>query len=211
MSSHNSATALTCDPNNIHPITGLVLAGGRATRMGGEDKGLIRIAGEEMAARVARALTPQVDQVLVNANRNQARYQALLGVPVIADSIGDFAGPLAGMLSALEYIDQGWLLTCPCDSPLIANDLAARLAQAAREAQVGLAIAHDGERLQPVFALMHCSLRDSMRSHLERGERKIDRWYAQHPNATADFSDCTEMFLNINTPADREALEKRMQ
>jgi molybdenum cofactor guanylyltransferase len=192
-------------------ITGVVLAGGRARRMGGEDKGLVEIGGKPMAVYIVEALKPQTAAVVVNANRNIERYRGLCGCPVVPDSLGDFAGPLAGMASAMEVAQTPFILTAPCDSPLLSRNLAARLFEALQREDAELAVAHDGERMQPVFALLRRDLLDSMIAYLQSGESKIDTWYASHRAALCDFSDDTTMFLNVNTPEERSELEGRFQ
>lgn len=191
-------------------ITGVVLAGGRARRMGGEDKGLIEVGGEAMVVHALRALTPQVGAVLINANRNQQRYAELGGCEVVADRDGDYAGPLAGMASAMQRAGSRYILTVPCDSPLLADHLGQRLFDALLTGDAEISVAHDGRRLQPVFALMECALEQSIVDYLAAGGRKIDSWYDARRVALADFSDYPDMFLNINTPADRDTLEQHM-
>ena len=191
-------------------ITGVVLAGGRGRRMGGEDKGLIDLAGSSMAAHVMEALRPQVGALMVNANRNQEAY-ARLGQPVIADAVGDYSGPLAGMASAMQHAGTTYVVTAPCDSPLVPADLVQRLYQAMDRARAEICVAHDGKRMQPVFALLRCTLLDSILGFLAQGGRKIDQWYALHDTALADFSDRPETFLNVNTPEDRKALQEKLR
>ncbi len=189
-------------------ITGLVLAGGRALRMGGSDKGLVDLAGKPMVAWVIDCLREQVDELIINANRNRDVYGAM-GYSVVADRSGDFQGPLAGMASGMQAATGEWLLTAPCDSPLVSPLLARRMWQACdRGAEI--AVAHDGERLQPVFAMIRCNLLESLQAYLDSGGRKIDRWYGEHAMQAVDFSDCPDTFLNINEPADREQLEARL-
>ena len=189
-------------------ITGVILAGGRAERMGGRDKGLIPLAGQTMAAHVLRALQPQVERVLINANRHQDDYRRL-GCTVISDPIGEFFGPLAGMLAALEAADSPLVLSVPCDSPLLPEDYAARMlgALGAQQAQIAVAAS---DRWQPVFALLARELRGDLRAALEGGERKIDRWFARHRVAVVDFQHCPGMFRNINTPAELGELEAEL-
>lgn len=191
-------------------ITGVVLAGGRARRMGGEDKGLITLAGEAMVVHALKGLEPQVGALLVNANRNRRHYAELAGCEVVADADESFAGPLAGMASAMRRAATPYVLTVPCDSPLLAPDLAERLYAALVAEDAEISVAHDGARMQPVFALLDCSLRGSIEDYLKSGGRKIDTWYASRRVACADFEDHPEMFLNINTPEDRDLLEERM-
>ncbi len=190
-------------------ITAVVLAGGQGRRMGGQDKGLVSLGGRPMVAHVIAALEPQVGALLINANRNAERY-AGFGWPVLADSVTGFEGPLAGMASAMAQATTPFILTAPCDCPFIGADLAARLA-AACDDQATIAVAHDGQRLQPVFAMMPVALRADLEAFLAAGERKIDRWYGCHRMLTVDFSDETRMFENLNTPAELAAAEQAMQ
>jgi len=187
-------------------ITGVILAGGRATRMGGMDKGLVPINGRPMIAWVIDALLPQVAEVLVNANRNQDRYGEF-GCNVVDDGDGEFRGPLAGMASGMRAARTPWIAVVPCDSPLIHGELVARLYAAAVSSGSSLAAAHDGERLQPVFALLACELLDDLAGYLDDGERKIDRWYARHRFEPVDCSDVAASFANINAPEDKRLLE----
>jgi molybdopterin-guanine dinucleotide biosynthesis protein A len=188
-------------------VTGVILAGGKATRMGGTDKGLVPIAGKPMIAWVIDALQPQVSAVLINANRNRGRY-AEFGCPVIDDGDSDFRGPLAGMVSAMRAARTPYIAVVPCDSPLIGGGVVERLYAAAASSGAPIAAAHDGERLQSVFALLSCDLLDDLAGYLDDGERKIDRWYGRHDFETVDFSDVAESFANINAPDDRRALEE---
>lgn len=188
-------------------VTAIILAGGRATRMGGEDKGLIALAGRPMIAHVLDAVRPQVDAILINANRNQERYAAF-GLPVVADREGGFQGPLAGMASGLAHCDTPLALTLPCDGPLVPADLVARLRAALGDGDA--AVAHDGERLQPVHALLRTSVLPSLERFLADGGRKIDRWYAGLDVREADFSGQRELFINVNTPEERARLEARL-
>ena len=173
--------------------------------MGGIEKGLVEIAGRPMIEWIIERLESQVDDIIINANRNHERY-AGYGFPVVADGFGDYEGPLAGFAAAMERAATGTILTVPCDSPFPPPELAQRLLAAMRDSDAELAVAHDGDRLQPVYALLPVSLLDSLRSFLAAGERKIDRWYARHRMATADFSDRREAFLNLNRPEDMERL-----
>lgn len=192
-------------------VTALVLAGGKARRMGGNDKGLIPVAGQAMVQWVTQALAAQCAEVLISANRNIEQYQALTGLTVIKDSVEDFAGPLAGMAAGLEQSATPLLACVPCDSPFVSADLIARLQRALNEQDAQLAVAHDGQRMQPVFVLLKRELLPSMQQYLRDGGRKIDAWYAQHKIASVLFSDRPDMFLNINTPEQHDELQLRMQ
>lgn len=185
-------------------ISAVILAGGRATRMGGQDKGLVPLAGRPMIAHVRAAIRPQVRQIAINANRSRDAYAAL-GHPVLPDRLADYPGPLAGMAAGLAWCPDSHLLTLPCDGPLVPPDLAARLAAAIGPADV--AVAHDGERLQPVHALLRRDTLAGLEAFLEAGGRKIDRWYATLSMRPVDLSDCRSLFSNVNTPEQRAAME----
>lgn len=204
------------DPQDI---TGLVLAGGRGTRMGGVDKGLQNFRGLPLALNALIRLQLQVGHTLVNANRNLSAYEAF-GAPVWPDGIADYAGPLAGFLTGLERCETSWLLTVPCDTPLFPHDLAARLAAAADAASADIAMAAAPEtdattgtttvRSQPVFCLLRVSLLESLVQFTHAGGRKIDRWTDQHACAVVPFDqpgDDPLAFRNANTPAELHALE----
>ena len=182
-------------------ITGLILCGGRGTRMGGVDKGLQNHHGMPLALHALMRLQPQVGHVLINANRNLSAYESM-GVPVWPDPMADYPGPLAGWLAGLEHCETPYLLTVPCDSPNFPLDLAARLAAALLEADADVAMAatlEDGrQQVQPVFCLLKSGLLESLVFYLNAGERKIDRWTAQHRCATVQFDDAPA-FANANT------------
>jgi molybdenum cofactor guanylyltransferase len=194
---------------NKPEITAVILAGGKARRMGGEDKGLVDLGGRPMIEYVIEAIRPQVDTLTINANRNLERYEAY-GFHVVTDMMGDYFGPLVGMASAMQVTDTPCLLTVPCDSPLLREDLASRLYAALLREDAELSVVHDGERMQPVFALLRTDLLSSLLAYLGAGGRKIDTWYNQHKVALADFSMFPDMFLNINTPEDQTALSRRL-
>ncbi|MCU7906867.1 MAG: molybdenum cofactor guanylyltransferase [Candidatus Thiodiazotropha sp. (ex Epidulcina cf. delphinae)] len=192
---------------NPHPdITAVILAGGRGSRMGGEDKGLIELHGEPLIQHIISAIEPRVGHVLINANRNLARYKQF-GHPVVADSLADYQGPLAGFLAAIQVLSTRDMVTLPCDGPLLPEDLVERLVKARDKEDADIAVAHDGKRLQPVYALIPQDLNDSLQRYLDGGDRKIDLWYAKHRVAYADFSDLPRTFVNINTPQEWERLQ----
>lgn len=195
--------------DSAHDVTAVILAGGRARRMDGHDKGLIKLHRRPLIDYTLAALQGQVDSILINANRNLKRY-ARSGYPVIPDHRGGFHGPLAGMASALAEIHTRYLVTVPCDCPALPRDLVPRLLQARAQNAAELAVAHDGERLQPVFALLDRTLLPSLERFLDAGGHKIDQWYAQHRMAIADFSDQPEAFVNVNTPEELEQMERIM-
>jgi molybdenum cofactor guanylyltransferase len=188
-------------------ITGVILAGGKARRLSGRDKGLEPFSGRPLVEWVVAALAPQVGGLLINANRNQETY-GRLGHPVISDQLDDFQGPLAGFASAMAAASTPWILTVPCDGPFLAPDLVERLVAALERDGAELAVASDGRRMQPVHALLPVSLAPSLAAFLAEGERKIDRWYARHRVALADLSDRPECFANLNTEADAAELAR---
>lgn len=188
-------------------ITAVILAGGMGKRMGGIDKGQIQLNHKPLIEWVLSAIQPQVKTILINANRNHDAY-ARYGFPVLRDQLADFQGPLAGFAAGMQAASTPYIVTVPCDGPLLAPDLVYRLLQALQDKQAEISVAYDGDRLQPVYALLPARLLSSLNAFLDRGERKIDRWYSQHSMALADFSDSPSTFLNINTPADRHQLEQ---
>lgn len=209
-------------------ITGLVLAGGRGSRMGGVDKGLQPFHGLPLAQHTLQRLAPQVGPLLLNANRNLDTYRAW-GVEVVTDSAPgtapEFAGPLAGFLAGLAQCRTPWLLAVACDTPLFPTDLAARMAAAADALPAPLAVAFapdapsgkdtpgsaDPLRAQPAFCLIHTSVLESLQRFVREGGRKIDRWTALHPLAVARFDqpgDHPHAFANANTLEQLLALEQ---
>ena len=192
------------------PVTAVILAGGRALRMGGEDKGLVLLRDRPMIQWVLDRLSPQVTKILISANRNKAQY-AELGYRIVSDNANDFQGPLAGIAAALAQTDTPWLVSVPCDSPLIPLDLIGRLHDQVVRGGARAGAAHDGKRLQPVFSLVHRDLLADLVSYLQDGERKIDRWLERHAFQSVDFTDRQEMFLNVNTPMDLQAVTTWLQ
>ena len=201
-------------------ITGLVLAGGRGSRMGGVDKGLQSFNGTPLALHTLLRLQMQegglIGELMLNANRNLAAYEAF-GHPVWPDGLSDYAGPLAGFLTGLERCETPYLLTVPCDTPLFPMDLAQRLADAFSDPAVDIAMAaareEDGQlRPQPVFCLLRVGLLESLVAFTQAGGRKIDRWTAQHRTAVVPFDrpgDDPQAFFNANTLAELQSLEGR--
>jgi molybdopterin-guanine dinucleotide biosynthesis protein A len=194
-------------PIHRQKITGLILAGGRGTRLGGVDKGLQMHLGIPLALHALERLRPQVGALMLNANRNLAAYQNM-HVPVWPDELADFPGPLAGMLAGLEHCNTAYLATAPCDTPNFPLDLVARLAQGLNGAEMAIAYTReDGElRAQPVFCLMKITLRDSLRRFISSGERKTGLFAARHRGAKVIFDD-PAAFANANTPGELAALQ----
>ncbi|HHH44972.1 MAG TPA: molybdenum cofactor guanylyltransferase [Gammaproteobacteria bacterium] len=192
--------------DNDNTVTAVILAGGMARRMDGVDKGLIQLNGRPMIEYIIEALKPQVDHIVINANRNLEQYRRY-GYPVVKDIMGDYFGPLVGMASGLQACSSERILTVPCDSPFVPPRLAEKLHAALLEQDAELSVANDSERMQPVFAMLRRQLLPSLLAYLDAGGRKIDTWYAEHKTALADFSDSPDTFININTPEDKTFVE----
>ena len=192
-------------------ITGLILAGGRGSRMGGVDKGLQNHGGVSLALHALLKLAPQVGEVMINANRNLGAYESM-GVPVWPDSLPDYPGPLAGFLTGLERCETPYLVTVPCDSPLFPDDLVARLA-AALDGDAGAEVAiaatpKDGALLaQPVFCLMRASVMENLVRFTQSGQRKVERWTAQLESRLVAFED-PQAFANANTAEELRQLRQ---
>lgn len=187
-------------------ITGLILAGGQGSRLGGIDKGLQSYAGQPLAQLALQRLAPQVGRTMVSANRNLEAYR-LMGAPVWPDaaSTAGYEGPLAGFLAGLQHCETPWLVTVPCDCPRFPADLVQRLSQAlvVVDADVAIAATRRGNelKLEPAFCLMKRELQSSLLHFMQSGQRRIERWTAQHRRAEAVFDD-EQAFFNINTPDD---------
>jgi len=187
---------------------GLVLAGGLARRMGGGDKALIRIGNETILARTLARLTPQVAGVVLNANGDPARF-ASFQLPIVADSVPDFAGPLAGILAGLDWVAANqpgtkWVVSVPGDCPFLPPDLVAKLHAARLAEGKALACAHSGDWRHPVVGLWQVALREELRCAITVEDlRKIEVWTARHGVALADWpTDPVDPFFNVNTPED---------
>jgi molybdenum cofactor guanylyltransferase len=195
---------------STNQITGLILAGGRAQRMGGIDKGLIPFHGRAMIESAIHALKNQVGQILINANRNITKYSAY-GYPVIVDETSDFSGPLAGFSAGLKACKTPYLLTSPCDSPLMPLDLGAKLAEELESSNYQLVYASSKEAdgkiwAQPVFCFMRSDISDSLDAFLGKREFKIDHWFKGLRTSTVIFENA-ETFANVNTPEELRHLE----
>ncbi|WP_391488940.1 molybdenum cofactor guanylyltransferase MobA [Leclercia tamurae] len=191
--------------SQISRITGVILAGGKASRMGGKDKGLQELNGLPLWQHVARTLYKQVSTIVVSANRNIATYQES-GYPVYADLLANYPGPLAGMLSVMQQCDAEWFLYCPCDTPFIPDCLAERLVKNRGSAPV--VWAHDGDRDHPTIALMHRQLIPVLENYLAAGERRVMIFMRQAGGHSVDFSDMKQAFINMNTPEEMQAVQR---
>jgi len=180
-------------------VTGVVLAGGLGRRMGGVDKGLQPLGGKPMVAWVIERLSPQVDQLIINANQNADAY-GRFGYSVVADRVPGFAGPLAGLHAGLAVAAHPLVVTAPCDSPFLPQDLVERLRAELLAADAELAVARTFEQAHPVFSLVRREVLGHLTAFLEGGGRKIYQWYAELRTVEVAFDDQAEAFSNINTP-----------
>lgn len=190
-------------------ITGVILAGGRATRMNHQDKGLVLYKNAPLISYAIAAMLPVVHDVLINANRNLSEYKRF-NLPVVADQTRSFDGPLAGILTALCHSTAEILLVMPCDSPLITAAHLQKLLTALIESERDIAVAFDGERLHPVFLALKTTVKESLEHYLNSGERKMARWIKQHNFVTVDFSSEPTVFFNLNSMSELSDLEQQV-
>ncbi len=195
-------------PTNTQNITAVILAGGQGSRLGGLDKGLVELKKVPLVKHLIERIQPQVSEIIISANRNLESYNEY-GFPVYEDDIEGYAGPLAGILKALQHCKSEWLLTVPADSPFIPEDLAQRLFQNIKDNKV--VIPHDGKYLHPTFALIHKSLAPSLEIFLQQGERKARVWMQQQAHTIVDFSDQADAFININTEDELKHAEQHFE
>jgi molybdenum cofactor guanylyltransferase len=179
-------------------INAVILAGGRASRMGGQDKGLVQFSGQNMIAHTLGRIRPQVDHLVINANRNLDAYCAL-GHEIIPDENQDFMGPLAGILSALNHLDDNILLVVPCDCPWLPKDLVTRMQACMENNHTDIVVASDGVQEQPTVLLLKAKVAQSIQDYLDAGERKLGAWYRGQKFSVCTFSDDPDAFININT------------
>jgi molybdopterin-guanine dinucleotide biosynthesis protein A len=191
---------MSLDINNICTV---ILAGGRGSRMQGQDKGLLKWQGKPLVEHIINTLGLQQSCVMISANRNMHAYGEY-GFPVISDSVDDYQGPLAGILTAMLHAQQDYLLCVPCDSPQPPADLLPRLIACITEQQTPCAICHDGERLQPLFCLLSCELRPQLQAFIAAGHRKVHDFFLPLNPAICDFSDQQQNFSNFNRPEDMQ-------
>ena len=180
-------------------VAAVILAGGQGSRMGGADKGLVVYRGRPLVEWALAVLRPQVDEIVISANRNLDTYAAY-GHPVLPDTLPDYPGPLAGVLAALQTVKADWLVVAPCDSPHLPADLVARLLDAARQAQVPLAVAADEARTHHSCFIVRTDQRDKLAAFLARGERAVRHWQAGLPYTSVVFD--AAGFANFNQVGD---------
>lgn len=182
-------------------LTAVILAGGRGSRLGGFDKGLIEYQGKQLIEHVLTRIKPQIESIYINANRNHDEYQNF-GYPVFNDEMSNFQGPLAGILAAMHSVSTDYIVTMPCDGPCLPFDLVERLMKK-MEGPNDITVAHDGQRIQPMYALIPTKLAENLIDFLENGNRKVSLWFSQHNVKQTDFSDQADAFFNINTEQQR--------
>ncbi|POZ53645.1 molybdenum cofactor guanylyltransferase MobA [Methylovulum psychrotolerans] len=192
---------------NKDAITGVILAGGLARRMGHQDKGLILFQGQPLVSYAITAMRPVVTELLINANRNIEAYQQF-GWPVISDQTDSFDGPLAGILTAMLHSQADTLLVMPCDAPLMQAGHLQRLVDCRRAQNADVAVAVEGGRWHPVFLAVNTALKTDLQAYLASGQRKVETWLAQYATVTVDFGAQPELFSNVNTMAELEGLER---
>ncbi len=189
-------------------ISAVILSGGRATRMGGVDKGLVNFQGKPLVQHVIERIQPQVDEVFINANRELPTYKSF-GVPVFTDDQADFIGPLAGFYIGLLHAKHPYLLTIPCDSPLMPFDIANRLYQSLDALNADIAVAKSDGHAHPVISLCRTALLPSLRNAIQQGERKVSAWQKSQQYIEVDFDDSAKAFINLNTLHDVAELESQ--
>jgi len=190
-------------------ISAIILSGGRATRMNGADKGLVTLQNKPLIAHVIARLKLQADEIFINANREIAAYESF-GYPVLQDEVAEFLGPLAGFSLGLQHAKHEYVLTVPCDSPLLPLDLTERLYNGMAESPANIAVASSDGDTHPVFCLMKKSVLPSLTDYLASGERKVSTWQKSQKYIEVDFSDNSDGFINLNTFEDLTALELKL-
>ncbi|MFO8023927.1 molybdenum cofactor guanylyltransferase MobA [Thiohalophilus sp.] len=185
-------------------ITGIILAGGRARRMQGQDKGLLGYHGRPLIEHVCERLGSQVARLCLNANRHRETYQRY-GYPVVGDLWPDFPGPLAGFYSALQQCDGEWFCFAPCDTPRLPGDLVARLSETAAQQQVPVVAVTDGEHLHGTLCLLHRSCEAALLDYYQQGRHRVQEWIRSQSHALVDYSDQPDTLININEPQQLES------
>ena len=211
MERRNLADTQTTKPQHC---IGVLLAGGRSSRMGEQDKAFCQLGQQTLIATVINKIAPQVDGLVINTNSDNEAYR-VLGLPVVKDCVAGYLGPLVGILSALDWIHEHrpqcqWLASFSVDTPFITPDVVATLFAAVRREKTLLATVRSGQRSHPVIGLWSLQLRDDLREQLLRQQlRKVDKWTQRHGIAIADFdTNPVDPFFNINSPADLETARK---
>ena len=198
---------MPANSHNHNQVTAVILAGGAGRRMAGQDKGLMPLRGKPLILHVLERLGPQADCLIINSNRNQESYAAF-GYPLVKDTMSGGLGPLAGLLSAMEYTGSEFVLSAPCDTPNLPRDLIPRMLSTLEKEGADACTVSDGERLHPVIMLVRARLAPELRKYLESGKRKVHDWYYSIKHCSTDFSDNPQAFININTPDQLQEAEQ---
>ena len=188
------------------PVSAIILSGGLATRMNGVDKGLVLLQNKPLVQHVIKHIASQTNEIFINANREIAQYRSF-GYPVLQDEMSGFLGPLAGFSLGLNYAKYDYILTVPCDSPLLPLDLVQRLMNQLQKSEADIAVASSQGSVHPVFCLCKKNLLPSLTEYLANGERRVSAWQKSQRYIEVDFSDCNDAFVNLNSPEDLAALE----
>ena len=203
-------------PYHRNQITGIVLAGGQSRRMGGGDKGLLELAGKPMLGHVIDRLSVQVGRMAINANGDPSRF-ASFGLPVVADTVSGFVGPLAGVLAGMRWSAGSasgarWIVTVAGDAPMLPLDLVSRLTAAVESRDTAIALARSAGEVHPVIGLWPVALADDLETSLQDGVRKVLHWTDRHGTVAVDFpmtrigSIEVDPFFNANTPQELGSL-----
>ena len=194
---------------NKLPISVLILAGGRGSRMGGRDKGLVELNNRPFVEHALKIVGPYSDDIIISCNRNQEQYRNFSEV-LVADKESDFPGPLAGIQAGLKRAKQDAMLVLPCDTPMIPADLPLRLYQAFDKHPDAISLVNDGERLQPLHAIIPTRYLDSLNEFLKGDRRGVIHWYKQHPVEEVIYQGQAEFFTNINRLEELEAINEQL-
>jgi len=195
--------------NSDKKITAVILAGGKGRRMEGQDKGLVQVLDGPLVGKVIDRIEPQVARILISANRNIAEYSRF-GFPVVEDSLNSFAGPLSGILSAMDFTGDDTLVIIPCDTPLVPDDIVSRLQSCLSENMAEVCCVKEHDRLQPLVCILRTTLRDSLYTFLSQGKHKVRDWLQSQKLATLDYPEGNGCFININTREELIDFENRI-
>lgn len=201
---------MTSDSKTPLAFSTLILAGGRGTRMGGQDKGLLRLNNRPMISYLLATLAPLSDDIMISCNRNQQAY-AELGYPLVTDGNTRFFGPLAGILSGMKLARHSHLLVLPCDTPAVTSRLIRRLAQFAQQQPEHICMAQDSQRPQPLHAMIPVSLQSSLADTIAANQHSVMSWYAQQSLKIVNCEDLPGDFANANRPAELMVLEATLK
>lgn len=185
-------------------VDAVVLAGGQGVRVGGQEKALLSFQGQPLLQHILTRLRPQVSQVWLNVNRERERYQ-IFQCPQFSDVDSGFLGPMEGMRSAWETLTSDWIVFVPCDNPCLPKNLMVRFREVYQQTPAPILVVDDGQRLQPLYCLMHRSQYAALQEAVQKGHLSVRRWVLERPHQRVDFSDVGESFSNLNFLSDFES------